>query len=160
MRTVLAAVCLPLVDAPECWNPSGSRWWRLSWRHHCAGNSCCCQGGSTSWAHNSQTFHSSQQRHTGLFCSFPTRSMTLRVVTENKWAMNKWAMKRQEGNGRKGHSTRTWQRDENGFREMRDTDSFNLEPMSMWQHWKSAYQCVNCALWCADEKIVRLRAYK
>ena len=33
---------------------------------------------------SSQTFHSSERRHRGFFCSFPTRSMTLRVVTENR----------------------------------------------------------------------------
>ena len=32
----------------------------------------------------------------------PTRSITLKVMTEIKWAM-----KRQEGNGQKGHLTRT-----------------------------------------------------
>ena len=45
-------------------------------------------------------------------------------------------------------------------KKMRDTDSFHLEPMPMWQHWKSADQCVNCALWYAHEKNVRLPAYK
>ena len=46
-----------------------------------------------SWAHNlcvesdwpsSQTLHCNEQRHRVLFCSFPTKPMTLRVVTANK----------------------------------------------------------------------------
>ena len=49
-----------------------------------------------------QPFHSSDQRHRGLFYYFPTKSMTLRVVSENRLAM-----KPQEESGRMGHSTRT-----------------------------------------------------
>ena len=41
---------------------------------------------------SSQTFHSSERRHRGLLHSFPTRSMTLRVVTDQQGHNNEMKM--------------------------------------------------------------------
>ena len=103
MGTLLAAVCLLLVDALEmlksfgilCGGDSGgvaAREIRVAVRE-VDRRVLLVHVGAEVWAHilcvesdwpRSQTFHSSEQSHRRLFCSFPTRSMTPRVVTENR----------------------------------------------------------------------------
>ena len=104
MGTLLAAVCLLLLDAPECGNYSGSSVVAIMVASSRRGEipvtvreidrrvllvqegvevgliKLCVESDSPS----NQTLQSSERRPRGLLCSFPTRSLTLRVVTENR----------------------------------------------------------------------------